>query len=94
MANRKFGEVTIGNATVKMYSDSEWNVFRCVLYVNGVKQPDADYETSGRSEDDRNDCYATAHNMAKRANTEPVAKHVHGVPNHFTVELPASSAQQ
>lgn len=55
MARKKIQTYTNGNREARVYRDSEWEEYRTVFYVDGVKQQNADHHT-----DDKQDAFATA----------------------------------
>ena len=55
MARRLIHTETVLNRTTKVYRDAEWEEYRVVFYIDGKKQPDADYHT-----DDKKDAYRSA----------------------------------
>lgn len=47
---RLVGQTKVGDRSVKIYRDTDWNEFRVEFYVNGKHQVDADYHTDDKQD--------------------------------------------
>lgn len=63
MARKLIHTEVNANRTVKVYRDSEWNEYRAVLYVDGVKDLNSD-----AFDDDKESILGTAKAMARPFN--------------------------